>query len=374
MAPTRERQQALGTAASEVDDASTTSGSGRARDYDGIPVTDLIRVGMLSCNEGHTKGLWSSLLNPQGEQIRMTGMVMTHCWDINPEVNRAFAEEYGITAVGEYTDLVGKVDAVIMGTYNSLAYNHVLARPYLEAGVPIFINRPFSTTLAAAKEMIEVARRHNTPVMCASSFEFTREVEIARERVRQAGGNLQGYSATNSMSDYSTHGVHGVYLIHRIVGGPVRAIAYRTPDWTKPNGLVTLEHEGRDGGIPFYGTLQEIGGGLTNASIRLWTGGANDFEQKLFWERGPYDRDKFMWIPMLLEMQRMFLTRTMCQSYEEIIEKTLWYLAGFRSHLEHDGGWVPLAGFDEEWEAPVMSWGRGGDFDYQKAYGKAFGE
>ena len=351
----------------------TTTRQNSVRDYDAIPGTDLIRVGMLSCNEGHTNGLWGPLLNPQGEQIRMTGMVMTHCWDINPEVNRAFAEEYGIAAVREYTDLVGKVDAVIMGTYNALAYNHVLARPYLEAGVPIFINRPFSTTLARAREMIEVARQHDTPVMCASSFEFPREVEIARERVQQAGRNLQGYSATNSTSDYSTHGVHGVYLIHRIVGGPARAITYRTPDWKEPNGLFTVEHEGRDGGAAFYGTLQEIGGGLTNASIKLWTGGAHYFEQGLFWERGPYDRDKFMWNPMLLEMQRMFHTRKMYQPYEDIVEKTLWYLAGFRSHLEQDGGWVPLAGFDEEWEAPVMSWGRGGDFDYQEAYRRKFG-
>ena len=335
------------------------------------PGIDLIRVGMLSCNQGHTLGLWGPLLNPQGEQIRMTGMVMTHCWDINPEASRAFAEEHGITAVGEYTDLVGKVDAVIMGTYNSLAFNHVLARPYLEAGIPIFINRPFSTKLSTAREMLEVARQHNTPVMCASSFEFPREVEIARHRVEQTGRNLQGYSATNSMSDYSTHGIHGVYFIHRVVGGPARAIAYRTPDWKKPNGLFMVEHEGRDGGEAFYGTLQEIGGGLTNASIKLWTGGSHYFEQWLFWEQGPYDRDKFMWIPMLLEVQRMFHTRKMDQSYDEILEKTLWYLAGFHSHLKCDGGWVPLEGFDEEWEAP--SWDSGEGFDYQQAYAKKFG-
>lgn len=47
MAPTCERPQALGMAASGDDDASTTSRSARARDYDGTPGTDLIRGGLV---------------------------------------------------------------------------------------------------------------------------------------------------------------------------------------------------------------------------------------------------------------------------------------------------------------------------------------
>ena len=265
------------------------------------PRADLVTIGALSC-KGHMGSLWAPLINPVEKKIRQTGMIVTHCWDLDPTAKQEFAAKYGSVPVKNHTDLIGKVDAVIASDYYSIDVNHTMVAPFLEAKVPIFINRPFSTTLANARRMVETARKYNTPIMCASSFEFTRDVEIAREEVQKIGKSIQGYSATNSMSDYSTHGIHGLYLIHRVVGGPLAAVSYRTPDWKKPNGLMTFEHPDREGSGTFYGTLQQIGGGLTNASIKIWRGGSQYFEQWLFWERGPYDRDTFMWIPMLIAM------------------------------------------------------------------------
>ncbi len=334
------------------------------------PSADLVTIGALSC-KGHLGSLWGPLINPVGDQIRQTGMILTHGWDLNPEESKIFAAKYGCATVKNHTDLIGKVDAVIASDYTAIEVNHKMVEPFLEAKVPIFINRPFSTTLAGARKMVETARKYNTPIMCASSFEFTREVEIAREQVQKIGKDIQGYSATNSMSDYSTHGIHGLWAVHRVIDGPLGAISYRTPDWKKPNGLMTLEHPDRGGSGTFYGTLQQIVGGLSNASIKIWKGRSEWFEQVWYWERGPHDRDKFMWIPMLIEMQRMFVTGQMYQSYDSILEKVHWHLAGFRSHLDRNGGFVELAGFDEEWRAPVYP--TGGAFDYLKEYKKYFG-
>ncbi len=334
------------------------------------PKADLVTIGALSC-KGHLGSLWGPLINPVEKKLRQTGMIVTHCWDLNPEESRQFAAKYGAVTVKNHTDLIGKVDAVIASDYWAIDVNHKMVEPFLEAKVPIFINRPFSTTLSGARRMVETARKYNTPIMCASSFEFTRDTEIAREEAQKIGKSIQGYSATNSMSDYSTHGIHGLYMIHRVIGGPLKAVSYRTPDWKVPNGLMSFEHHDRGGSGTFYGTLQQIGGGLTNASIKIWKGQSQYFEQWWFWERGPFDRDKFMWIPMLIEMQRMFVTREMHESYDNILEKTLWYLAGFRSHLERKGEYVELAGFDEEWKAPVYP--GSGTFDYLKEYKKYFG-
>ncbi|MFA6470786.1 MAG: Gfo/Idh/MocA family oxidoreductase [Candidatus Latescibacterota bacterium] len=334
------------------------------------PKADLVTVGALSCL-GHMGGLWAPLINPSGKNIRETGMIVTHCWDLDPTAKEAFGKKFNAVPVKNHTDLIGKVDAVISSDYYSIDVNHKMLEPFLEAGVPIFINRPFSTNLAGAKRMVETARKYKTPIMCTSSFEFTRDTEIAREEVQKIGKNIQGYSATNSMSDYSTHGIHGLYMLHRVVGGPLKAISYRTPDWKKPNGLMTFEHPDRDGSGTFYGTLQHIAGGLTNASFKVWKGSSNYFEQWWFWERGPFDRDKFMWIPMLIEMQRMFVTREMYEPYESILEKTLWYLAGFKSHLDKKGGYVELEGFDEEWKAPIYP--SSNTFDYIREYKKYFG-
>jgi len=67
----------------------------------------------------------------------------------------------------------------------------------------------------------------------------------------------------------------------------------------------------------------------------------------------------------------MFITREMYESYDSILEKTLWYLAGFRSNIDRKGDYMALAGFDEEWRAPIYP--SEGPFDYIKEYKKLFG-
>lgn len=345
------KSSALGAAGATAINASDTVATPGKRDV------DLVRVGMLCVgSDTHTRGIWGPLINPIEGNTRQTGMIMTHCWDIDPEVSKAFGEKFGCTPVKNYEDMVGKVDGIIHGSYASNPVNHILAQPYLEAKVPIFINRPFSNSLAKTRIIIDKAKEYGTPLMCASSFEFTRDVEVMRSKVKNFKV-ISGYSATNSMSDYSTHGIHGIYALYRCLGGPVTGVSYNTKDWTKPNGLMVFEHPGKDGGDTFYGTLQHIRGGLTNFSLKVWTQGAEFFEQLWYWERGPYDRDTFMWVPMLIAMQRMFETGELHEPYENIYEKTALYLAGFKSHLEHGGAMVRLADLPHNWEAPLMKSG-----------------
>ena len=51
-------------------------------------------------------------------------------------------------------------------------------------------------------------------------------------------------------------------------------------------------------------------------------------------------------------MQRMFETREMQWSYDYILNKTRIFLAGFKSHLEHNGAMVNAADVPDDWEAP----------------------
>ena len=51
-------------------------------------------------------------------------------------------------------------------------------------------------------------------------------------------------------------------------------------------------------------------------------------------------------------MERMFETREMPQSYDYMLKKTRIFLAGFKSHLEHNGGLVSVDDLPDDWEAP----------------------
>ena len=331
---------------------------------------DLIEIGALSCNKSgtHTFGLWAPIINAVGK-TRTTGMVITHCWDVLPDHKEEFAKKFKCKPVKEFDDMLGKVDGILNGDYFSIMCNHKLHEPYLEAGVPTFINRPFAKNMRIARETVAQAKKGDAPLMTSSSFEFTRDVQVAKQKVKD--WKITGYTADNSMSDYSTHGVHGLWMCLRVIDDPVVSAAYITPDWKKPNGLVVVEHKAKEDGSLYYGALQQIPGGLTNAHIKVYTTGANFFEQWLWWERGPHDRDFAMWTPMLLYFQLMVEKgkAEMPEPYEDIERKTATYLAAFKSHLEDGGKLVPLTDIDN-WEGYMYDYDGG---TVSAAYRKYFG-
>ena len=311
---------------------------------------DLVRVGVLTCERYvHIKGIWGPIIDPYGElkfntaRTRSTGMVMTHVWDLDRQGAEEFARLYkGVQVVDHYYDMVGKVDGIILSDLDSCIHFKELTRPYLEAGVPIFINRPFALNLQDARSMIELAQKHDAPIMSGSSFEYAPEIELIKSQVQQIAP-LRGYVSANSASDYPSHGIHGLFCAYACIGGGIKSVAYQTPDWHTPNGVVTVEYEGRDGGEPFYGCIQEISG--TWGWMRVF--GERIFEQTI--HSGIH-----FWIPILLQMQEMFETRKMPESYDDIYEKTQMFLAGFKSHVECGGAPVALADIGD-WTAPLLN-------------------
>ena len=316
-----------------------------------MPDSTLVRVGVLTCARYvHISGIWGPIIDPTAEvkfetcSTRMTGMVMTHVWDMDRLEAESFARMHkGVEVVDDYGDMVGKVDGIILSDFDSCIHFKELTQPYLEAGIPIFINRPFALNLEDARHMIDLAKKHDTPIMSGSSFEYAPEVKHIKKEIAEIEP-VRGFTTANSMSDYATHGIHGVFFAYACVGGGIRSMAYQTPDWHTPNGLITIEYEPRgEEGKVFYGSIQEITG--TWGWIRVF--GERTFEQ--FIHPGIH-----FWVPGLIAMQEMFETRKMPESYDAIYEKTQMFLAAFKSHIEYNGSPVALKDVGD-WHAPLLN-------------------
>jgi hypothetical protein len=81
---------------------------------------------------------------------------------------------------------------------------------------------------------------------------------------------FRGYLMDNGTSEYAWHGIHGLWMAHAAMGGGVRRVAHLCADRSDPNavGTIILEHEGRNGGAPFYGGIQPTG---KQAWMRVYT-------------------------------------------------------------------------------------------------------
>lgn len=68
---------------------------------------------------------------------------------------KAVAEKFHTQAVSNYRELLGKVDAVSIATPTISHY--AVASEFLRAGVHVLVEKPFTTTLAQAEELVSLA-------------------------------------------------------------------------------------------------------------------------------------------------------------------------------------------------------------------------
>jgi len=343
--------------------------------------SDVFRVGCLNVVDySHLNDIWAPFINPRAgkKDAPFTGMRITHCWEIDRTKAEEFAKAYGCQAVKNFDDMVGKVDGIINGGYYNYPWNHILHQPYLEAGLPNLINRPFANSLAKAQKMIETARKYRATILVPSAFEYNDP--MARAKAWASGKKIICYNATNSTDDYATHGVHGVYMISWVVadaGNPVVSVAYRAKNWWNLPGLLTFEHRDKDG-RQFFGSLHLVSDFL--GTMQIYTTeehGGQIYEKKNFAIRAgtgfPFDKTE-LWAPTIWVFENMAMNGDMPQTFEQIYQKTNVFLAGFKSILENDGKPVKLEEVPEEWASPVELPDRPGDPTvslFEKKFGSA---
>jgi len=76
--------------------------------------------------------------------------------DTDQDRSREIAARYGVQACTDYRDLFGKVQAVSIVVPTPL--HHAIAREFLQQGIDVLLEKPMTTTLAEADELIEIAR------------------------------------------------------------------------------------------------------------------------------------------------------------------------------------------------------------------------
>jgi len=107
---------------------------------------------------------------------------VTHIWTQDKQDSEDVAKVSLIpNIVDEYTDLIGKVDAVILARDD--VENHLeMLKPFLEKKVPIFIDKQLVATKGELDEFIKLAGE-NYPFMAGSSARYTRDIEKAKASI-----------------------------------------------------------------------------------------------------------------------------------------------------------------------------------------------
>ncbi len=108
----------------------------------------------------------------------MTGVELVCVVDAAPAAAAAVAAKYGAIALNRAEDAVERVDAAIVAVPTSA---HVeAARPFVAAGKPVLIEKPFAGSSAAGEELIALAERTGSSVQVGQTERFNPAVDAVR--------------------------------------------------------------------------------------------------------------------------------------------------------------------------------------------------
>jgi len=130
---------------------------------------------------------------------------------------------WGVELVDSPEDLIGMVDGVLVESQGGKEHL-AKARPFLEAGMPVYIDKPFTCSVADATEIARLARENEVPVFSSSSLRYAVEVQEALADA-DGLGKVVGASAFSPASLHDEnpglfhYGIHGVETLYAFMGG-----------------------------------------------------------------------------------------------------------------------------------------------------------
>lgn len=151
---------------------------------------------------------------------------VTHAWTQDRAVTDALCRAANIaTAVSSPTEMLDHVDAVIIARDDAASHQQ-LAAPFLEAGVPVLIDKPLTLDPAALDYFAPFLAAGT--LMSCSSMRYARELDAVRVGI-DAYGPLHVLRGT-VVNDWARYGVHMLDAIYPLLSSrpvSVRALPSR---------------------------------------------------------------------------------------------------------------------------------------------------
>ena len=317
-----------------------------------------LRIGAMGVRPSFISYSWSDLMEPDKEPndnkrgnfgTHLLNMDITHVWDVNYEEARKFAERMDATAVKNYDGMVGKVDGIIFGGINEVPWQHKLARPYIEAGIPTYLSRPFAYCIKDIDEILECAAKHNTPILATAKYEHYNEVPALKKKLENIG-IINCVHATGWSRDFPMH-FHIQFMMMKLLGYDIKSVSVITDKDMQSTYLQeTFLFNGWEG-QPQYLCAIQAAPNEDQFTVTITGSNATVSASML---RSPHWQDSllFRYAPQVIEMQRTF-EGNLYEPLDNIRKKTEIFLTGYYSYIERGGAPVDVGSIPLDWHAPL---------------------
>jgi predicted dehydrogenase len=135
----------------------------------------LVRVGVVGLGQWgrHHVRVYHHL-----RDVTLAGVV-----DTSPRESTVFAKRYQTHGYQDHRMLFGKVDAVSLAVPTALHYE--MARDFLQRGIHVLVEKPITTTVEQAAELVEIAQRVGVTLLVGHVERFKPSVQALNDLVTE---------------------------------------------------------------------------------------------------------------------------------------------------------------------------------------------
>jgi len=184
-----------------------------------------IRIGIIGAENSHTIG-YGKLFNIDklfpGVELKYV------CGETEEFARMAMQKGQIPNMVKDPLEMLGKIDALIVD-HRHPKYHLKPAEPFIKAGIPTFIDKPFCYRVAEGKEFLEMARQAGTPVSSYSSEAHKAGTFDIRKQVETMGAisHVMMSGPADLESPYGGvffYGIHMVQPLMYIFGDDIKRV------------------------------------------------------------------------------------------------------------------------------------------------------
>ncbi|CAM4400862.1 Gfo/Idh/MocA family protein [Zobellia nedashkovskayae] len=185
----------------------------------------VLKIGIIGAENSHTKG-FGQIFNIHK---KFPGVEVKYVWGETEEFAIDAMQHGGIpNMVKDPKEMMGKIDALIVD-HRDGKYHLEAATPFVKAGIPTFIDKPFSTDLQEAKAFLAMARKVGTPVTSYSSIAHSYETDSIKSKVDKIDDinqivRIGPYGITSEYGGAFFYGAHMIQPLTDLFGEDVKKV------------------------------------------------------------------------------------------------------------------------------------------------------
>lgn len=174
-----------------------------------------LRIGIIGAENSHTIG-FGKMFNIDK---KFPGAEVKYVWGETDEFAKAAMQKGGIpNQVSDPKEMLGKIDALIVD-HRHPKYHLEAAEPFVKAGIPTFIDKPFCYRAAEGKAFLQLAQKAGTPVTSYSSIAHSNATSDLKKQVEELGEIIQVVRTGTADLDSQYGGIffYGVHIVQPLL-------------------------------------------------------------------------------------------------------------------------------------------------------------